>query len=133
MISTKKLLIFGSITAALAVVLGAFGAHALKPLLAENQLQSYETGVRYQLIHGLALVVLAMLAKQYSIQLFNKAGMVMFIGILIFSASIYLLSLKDLMGFPALRFLGPITPIGGLLMISAWVMVLLASIKIKDV
>lgn len=133
MISSRKILILGSLSAAIAVILGAFGAHGLKPLLAEQQLLSYETGVRYQLIHSLALLIIALLAKQYSIRLFHKAGLLMFIGMIVFSVSIYLLSLKDLLNMPWLRVLGPITPIGGLLMIISWIMVMVASIKIKNV
>ena len=115
--------IFFAVTA---VALGALGAHALKEILTENQLHSFETGVRYQFFHALAILFLALNTEKFNPKL-NRSLYLMTTGICCFSFSIYLLSLQDILGF-SLSFLGPITPIGGLLLISAWIM-LFFSIK----
>lgn len=128
----KKLIIISSILSAIGVIMGAFGAHALKETLSEVQLKSYETGVKYQLIHSIAMLILAMLYHQTKTKLFYTSGMLMFIGILLFSFSIYLLSCKDLLGIQSWTFLGPITPIGGTFFISAWVLVCMAGFKLKN-
>ena len=120
-----KIAIFFAVTA---VALGALGAHALKEILTENQLHSFETGVRYQFFHALAILFLALNTEKFNPKL-NRSLYLMTTGICCFSFSIYLLSLQDILGF-SLSFLGPITPIGGLLLISAWIM-LFFSIKKK--
>ncbi|HLS96509.1 MAG TPA: DUF423 domain-containing protein [Sphingobacterium sp.] len=103
----------------LAIVLGAFGAHALKKILPEEKLSSFEVGVRYQMYAALALLITG-----YHLN-FDLAGARwafygLSIGTLLFSGSIYLLSLAAYWKV-RLRFLGPITPIGGLLMIIGWI------------
>jgi uncharacterized membrane protein YgdD (TMEM256/DUF423 family) len=95
-------------------------------VLTESQLYSFETGVRYQLFHALALLVLALNAKKFNHHL-KKSLAFMTAGICLFSFSIYLLSIQEAVAI-SLSFLGPITPIGGLLLISAW-LVLFFSIK----
>ena len=120
-----KIAIFFAVTA---VALGALGAHTLKEILASSQLQSFETGVRYQFLHALAILLLALNAEKFNQQL-KRSLSLMSIGICFFSFSIYLLSLQKTLGV-SLSFLGPITPIGGLLLISAWIM-LFFSIKKK--
>ena len=109
-----------------AVVLGALGAHTLKDMLTENQIQSFETGVRYQLFHGIGLLLLSLHSDKFD-QKLRKILMVMAIGICCFSFSIYLLSIKNILGF-SLYFLGLITPIGGILLITSWI-ILFFSIK----
>ena len=118
----RKFLLWGLVFGGTAVVLGAFGAHALKEVLTESQQSSFETGVRYQMFHALLLLILSMQAKLRTRLLLN----LIVVGVLLFSASIYLLNLKDYFNAEWLRFLGPVTPIGGLLLISAW---LLAAVK----
>ncbi|WP_397301759.1 DUF423 domain-containing protein [Nonlabens ulvanivorans] len=118
----KKLLIVGIIYALTAVVLGALGAHALEKYLTIDQLKSFETGVRYQMYHALALILLA------SIPLISdKTKKVVFylftIGVILFSISIYLLTTTSLWNID-FSFLGPVTPIGGLLLISGWIVLL---------
>lgn len=102
----------------LAIVLGAFGAHALKELVTLEKLNSFETGVRYQMFGGLALLILGLNADRFSFSLrpFFRLNL---IGILLFSLSIYLLALQEVIGV-SLRFLGPVTPLGGLLLIVSW-------------
>ena len=109
--------------------LGALGAHSLKEILTENELHSLETGIRYQLFHGLALLVLALNTNKFNANL-KKSINIMTIGICLFSFSIYLLSIQEVTKI-SMSFLGPITPIGGLLLIISWI-ILLFSIKKTD-
>ena len=109
-----------------AVILGAFGAHALKEVLSESQLSSFQTGVRYQFFHGLAILILSLNSKQFTDRL-SSIIKIMSAGIILFSFSIYLLNIQDLVGF-SMSYLGPITPIGGLLLITSWTL-LFFSIK----
>jgi uncharacterized membrane protein YgdD (TMEM256/DUF423 family) len=102
-----------------AVILGAFGAHALKEVLSESQLNSFQTGIRYQFFHGLAILILSLNSKQFTDRLSNIIK-IMSAGIILFSFSIYLLNIQDLIGF-SMSYLGPITPIGGLLLITSWI------------
>ena len=109
-----------------AVILGAFGAHALKEVLSESQLNSFQTGVRYQFFHGLAILILSFNMNYFTDRLISIIK-IMSVGIILFSFSIYLLNIQDLIGF-SMSSLGPITPIGGLLLITSWAM-LFFSIK----
>ncbi len=115
----KRISFIGSLFMASGIVLGAFGAHYLKSRLGVEALSSFETGIRYQLYHGLALLALG-LAAPHAFTLKWIARFMVW-GTLLFSGSIYLLSLKDVLGLQWLRYLGPITPIGGLLLILAWI------------
>lgn len=128
----KKILILASILGATGVVLGAFGAHALKAILTETQLLSYETGILYHLLHSVVLLIIGILYHLTKNKSFLTAGYLMFAGILLFSFSIYLLSLKDFLGIPSLKFLGPVTPIGGTLIIISWFLIFLNAIRLKD-
>lgn len=121
-----KTAIFFTITA---VALGALGAHALKEVLTASQLHSFETGVRYQFLHALAILVLALNHERFHPKLFLSLKL-MIVGICFFSFSIYLLSIQQIIGF-SLSFLGPITPIGGLLLIISW-MFLFTAVKKND-
>ena len=102
------------------VILGAFGAHALKKILPPELLASFEVGVRYQLIHAAALLALAALPAQVASPWIARAGGLWSVGILLFSGSIYLLACRHALGMPGLKVLGPVTPIGGLLLILGW-------------
>ena len=124
--TTDKFIKFAIFFAVTAVALGALGAHALKEALTESQLHSFETGVRYQLFHALALLVLALNSEKFN-QNLKKSLVLMIAGICLFSFSIYLLSIQEAAEI-SLSFLGLITPLGGLLLISAW-LVLFFSIK----
>lgn len=114
----KKILLTAAILGITAIILGAFGAHALKKALTETQLQSFEVGVRYQMYHALFLLVIGTFAF-----LNEKERLIIFwltiFGVLFFSGSIYLLATNGITNLKT-KFLGPITPIGGLLLISAW-------------
>lgn len=102
------------------VVLGAFGAHLLKDLLTEHQLSSFQTGIRYQMFHGLSILILA-LNENYFNEKLNRVLQLMSVGIILFSLSIYLLNLQELLELP-LSFLGPVTPLGGLFLIVSWIL-----------
>jgi len=114
----KKILLIAVLFGMLAIGLGAFGAHALKKLLTSEQLASFEVGVRYQMYHALFLFFLAGFTF-----LSEKERLIVFyltvIGVLLFSGSIYLLTTASVTNLKT-KFLGPITPLGGVLLISAW-------------
>lgn len=116
----KKWILSGIICVILAIILGAFGAHGLKPLLTEEQLVSFETGAKYLMYHGILFTVVGLINRVFIIQ--PKAVFTLLIlGIVFFSGSIFGLTLSHVSNIPALRkVLGPITPIGGLLLIIGW-------------
>jgi uncharacterized membrane protein YgdD (TMEM256/DUF423 family) len=120
-------LIFGSFFMMTAVILGAFGAHALKEVLTQEQLISFETGVRYQMFHGMALLLIAFKGCHFHLRYEKWIVNLFGIGIILFSWSIYLLNLRTVLGFEA-KWLGPITPIGGTLLIIGWFLMLLDGI-----
>lgn len=115
---TKKLITTASILGAIAIILGAFGAHALKKVLNSDQLITFETGVRYQIYHALFLLFISTLDT-----ITDKSKKVILtlvqLGVLFFSGSIYLLASNDLTAFD-FKTIGFITPIGGALLIAAW-------------
>lgn len=115
-------LIFGTVYGALSVALGALGAHALKKVLSEAQLQSFEVGVKYQMYHAIVLLVIGFFFA-FDTRLQQWIGGSFIAGTFLFSFSIYLLSLSGWMG-ANLKFLGPVTPFGGLLLILGWVLLL---------
>lgn len=114
----SKRLYFTFILGGFTVILGAFGAHLLEKLLSAAQLASFETGLRYQFYHVFFLIFLSLIPRIEEKDK-NKIALLISIGILLFSGSIYLLNLQDVLGLN-LGFLGPVTPIGGSLLIFAW-------------
>lgn len=104
----------GAKLALLAVALGAFGAHALRARLSPEDLAIFETGVRYQMYHALALFAVAWAASRWPGTAVNAAGWMFIVGVLIFSGSLYALVLTDT------RWLGAITPVGGVALILGW-------------
>ncbi len=117
---------------ALAVMLGAFGAHALKNQLSDYQLQIYHTGVNYHFIHALGLLILSVIITKSNEDKMKKSFWLLFSGILCFSGSLYLLSITDLVAILPTSILGPITPIGGLLFILGWLLAAVNIGKIQD-
>lgn len=105
---------------ALTVVLGAFGAHALRELLDERSLQTYQTAVLYQFIHLLALAVAGMLIKQHYTPWYSRAGYLFISGIILFSGSLFALSFLKAAAVEKMNWLGAITPLGGLCFIAGW-------------
>ena len=121
----KKILTTAGISGAIAVMLGAFGAHALKKILPTESLQAFETGVRYQFLHVFAMIAVALLYPTYPVKLLTWSYRLFFIGTILFSGSLYLLTT---LGW---TFLGPVTPLGGLSFILGWSTLVLAVIKQK--
>lgn len=117
-------LLLGAINAMLAVLLGAFGAHGLKQRLSETMLAVYKTGVDYHFYHALGLLAVGLLALQWSdSRWLTVSGWLMFAGIVVFSGSLYVLSISGV------RWLGAITPLGGLSFILAWLAFAVAVFK----
>jgi len=120
----KIFLVIGSVLGGLAVMIGAFGAHALKNLLeSSGRIETFETAVKYQFYHALALILLGILMLNLKHAMFNYAGYSFIFGTLIFSGSLYILCLTGITKF------GMITPIGGLLFIAGWVFLLLGILR----
>lgn len=126
----KRIIITAAFFGAFAVILGAFGAHALKKVLSVQSLDVWHTAVQYHFYHTFALLFLSTFAR-YKNALINFASYCFTGGILLFSGSLYILSLKDYMGWPGASFLGPVTPVGGLLFILGWLGLLLAALRDK--
>jgi uncharacterized membrane protein YgdD (TMEM256/DUF423 family) len=120
----KLFLITGSIMGGTGVMIGAFGAHALRNLLeSTGRTETFETAVRYQFYHALALVLLGILMAGQKHAFYQYAGYSFTMGAIIFSGSLYVLCLTGITKF------GMITPVGGLLLIAGWVFLLLGVIK----
>lgn len=116
----------GAVFSGLAVAFGAFGAHSLKAILPEASLSVFETAVRYQMYHGLGLVLVGMAARAGIHRCIAPAGWAFLTGIVLFSGSLYLLALLNI------RWLGAITPLGGLLFIVGWVLLAVGVWKARD-
>ena len=112
----------------IAIALGALGAHYLQNILTESEIKSIETGIRYQLFHAIAILILALNTKAFNSYIIKSLN-IMIIGICFFSFSIYLLSIQRSIDI-SMDLLGPITPIGGLLLITSWVILFLSVKKI---
>ena len=125
----KKIFISASLLGLLAVVLGAFAAHGLRDALNTTSLESFQTGVRYQMYHAFFLFVVGLL-PQLTLAQKSRLFWVTITGVVLFSGSIYLLSSNTLTPID-FGFLGPITPIGGLFLISAWVVLFYHLLKNK--
>lgn len=125
----KSILLKGALLGAIAVILGALGAHALKNVLTPEQLMSFETGVKYQMYHAILLVMLSIMVKQKSSKYLLAAVNLIFLGVILFSGSIYLLTLKNILALDYLKLVGPITPIGGVLMVGGWFLLILEGFK----
>lgn len=126
----KNTLSIASISGLFCVVLGAFGAHALKPLLSPQMLAVYETGVRYQFYHSLAIILIVVLYQFNKSKKFKIASYFFFAGIFLFSGSLYLLALTSIHKNPWI-WLGPITPLGGLCFILGWIYLFLGARDFK--
>lgn len=114
-----KITVTAAMLMALAIVLGAFGAHGLKDAVDESSLDTFEIGVRYQVYHSLALLMIGF-TDRIPQKLKKRSLVLWLVGILLFCGSLYLLAIEELLGMN-LSFLGPITPIGGLAFILGWI------------
>tara|TARA_R110002050_G_scaffold270458_2_gene413527 strand:- start:1701 stop:2096 length:396 start_codon:yes stop_codon:yes gene_type:complete len=125
----RSTLAWASALAAIAVILGALGAHALKGELSASSLESFKTGVRYQMWHALALTFTTLLPqKEFGLK---WVKILWIAGVILFSGSIYLLNIGPIFDFN-FRFLGPITPLGGLALISGWILLFIKSLRASN-
>ena len=113
---SQKFLMIGAILAGAGVAAGAFGAHALKEILDAPMLQVFETATRYLMYHAFGLCIVSLAMDRYPEQRLEKSGWLFLIGILLFSGSLYAVSLAGI------RWLGAITPVGGLTFIVGWIL-----------
>ena len=122
------------ILGAIAVALGALGAHALKNqlpsgLITVDQLNGFDTAVKYQMYHTFGMLLILVLRNTYSNKFLNWAYNLFFVGIILFSGSLYFLCTRNLMGAEWLKFLGPITPLGGICFVGGWLCLSFAAFK----
>lgn len=125
---SKAILITGAILGVLAIVIGAFGAHGLKAHLSSDQLQTFETGVKYQMYHALFLLFLgstSLVSSGYK----NIIFYLVVVGVILFSGSIYGLATNQLSSFN-FKSIGFITPIGGLFLIGSWIVLIINFFKL---
>ena len=113
----------GALLGCVGVAAGAFGAHALQTRLAADRLTLFELAARYQMIHALALLAAAWAAQRWPSQLVNFGGWLLLVGVLIFCGTIYALA------FGAPRFLGAVTPLGGVSLIAGWLLLAVAALR----
>ncbi|MEP7092437.1 MAG: DUF423 domain-containing protein [Flavobacterium sp.] len=123
----RKIILTGAFLGVLAIILGAFGAHALKAILSAEQLTSFETGVRYQMYHAFFLFFVAS-RKELSLKALKVIYNLVLAGVLFFSGSIYLLTTKNVTSVD-FKIIGFVTPIGGLLLIFAWIVLFVTIFK----
>jgi len=121
--TSRTFIITGAAAGFLSVALGAFGAHGLKQSFSSELMAIYQTAVSYQIYHSLALILIALIFQHQQNKYIKAAGWIMFAGMLIFSGSLYLLTLTDT------RWLGAITPIGGTLLLISWLLLGLGVFK----
>ena len=119
----KLFIILGALNGFVAVALGAFGAHGLEGKIPDKYLATWNTAVDYQMFHAAGLLVIGLLAGKITSPLMNWSGWLMFIGVVIFSGSLYVLSITQI------KILGAITPIGGVAFLAAWLLIVIASVK----
>lgn len=128
----KGFLKTAALLGALNVGMGAFAAHALKELVSQRVLVTFETAVRYQFYHLLALALVAILYPAFPNKRMEAAGWLFIAGIVIFCGSLYMLCYVQATVQPGYKWLGPITPFGGLAFIAGWVMLFLATFSKKN-
>ena len=126
----RKIILTGAFLGVLAIILGAFGAHALKAVLSAEQLASFETGVRYQMYHAFFLFFVVS-RKELSLKALKVIYNLVLTGVLFFSGSIYLLTTKNVTSID-FKIIGFVTPIGGLLLIFAWIVLFVTFFKKKS-
>lgn len=117
----KGFLVTASFIGALSVVLGAFGAHGLKKIVAPESLVTFETAVRYQFYHVFALALTGLLFASGTPSLMKAAGILFIAGMALFSGSLYLLTYKSAAQAEGFSWVGPITPLGGTLLVAGWI------------
>ena len=125
----KKFVTAGALLGAIAVALGAFGAHGLKKIVPVETVQTFQTGVQYQMYHALALLLTGLLYEKCYQKFARVAGILFIIGIILFSGSLYLLTAGKAAETSSLDKAGIITPVGGVAFIVGWLFLFLAVMK----
>lgn len=125
----RPALISGVLLAALAVILGAFGAHSLKPLLTAEQLNIFEKGAQYQFYHAFALIATGIIYSAFPVKQVRIATTFFLLGVILFSGSLYALTILKMQGEVGLGGVGILTPIGGTCFIIGWILLLIAVMK----
>lgn len=120
MTTSRLILLSGAIFLSVAVVLGAFGAHGLKSKISPEMLEVYQTGVQYHFYHALGLLLIGVLSQQMSSGLLGWAALFLTLGIFLFSGSLYVLAISGI------KWLGAITPLGGVSFIAGWILLAIA-------
>jgi uncharacterized membrane protein YgdD (TMEM256/DUF423 family) len=118
----KNILLLGIVMAAMAVILGAFGAHGLKKMVTPEQLEVFKTGVQYQFYHAVGMILIALIAQHIEHGFIKRAAWMFFFGIVAFSGSLYLMTLFNALNTEGVKWIGAITPLGGVLFITGWVL-----------
>lgn len=121
----------GALLAAIAVALGAFAAHGLKKIVAPETVQTFQTGVQYQMYHALALLLTGLLYEKCSQRFVKIAGILFIIGVILFSGSLYILTAGKAAETAALDKAGIITPLGGLAFIGGWLFLFISVVRSK--
>ena len=125
----RKLIATGAFLGAIAVALGAFWAHGLKKIVPAETVQTFQTGVQYQMYHALALLLTGLLYEKCYPKFTRIAGILFIIGIILFSGSLYLLTAGKAAATASLDKAGIITPLGGVAFIAGWLFLFLAAMK----
>lgn len=125
----KLFLSIGALLGGIAVALGAFGAHGLKKIVPGDTVNTFQTGVQYQMYHSLALIAVAIIFEKFPNKLMIWAGIAFCIGILLFSGSLYLLTILKATGKVGMEGVGIITPFGGLFFIMGWLLLFAGVMK----
>lgn len=128
----RQLIITGSLLGALAVMLGAFGAHSLTNYLSLSELQTFHTANRYHFYHVFAIFFAWLLYEKTKSKLVKLSGYAFLVGIVLFSGSLYLLAAKSLLQIENWTFLGQATPVGGLSFIIGWLLILAGFLKMRQ-
>ena len=128
---SRRILLTASLSGAIAVIFGAFGAHSLKNLLSEGALEIWAKGVEYQFYHTSALLFLSRFAVTGKDKLIDWSYIFFSLGIVLFSGSLYLLATRELLNIGFVNAIGPVTPVGGLCFILGWVLLFVAALKSK--
>jgi uncharacterized membrane protein YgdD (TMEM256/DUF423 family) len=124
----RQIILTASLLGAVAVIFGAFGAHSLKNVLSEDAMAIWTKGIEYQFYHTFALLFLSTFAR-FRTKLVNFSYWCFTIGIVFFSGSLYLLAAREVLQLSFLNFIGPVTPIGGLLLVAGWGLLFFAALK----
>ena len=128
----KNFILTGLMLIITGIILGAFGAHGLKGKVSIEKLTAYETGVRYQLFNGVGMLALAGASSLFRFSIKPSFWLIL-LGVLLFSGSIYMMTLQELMQTPVSKILGPITPLGGLSMIVGWFLIFIQAMRQKSI